>query len=93
MEDGRDEGLKALSARVVQGGVGRYAGGQPDAGYGAERAVCPLGGGATLGSGAQGGGHVLRSGCAALHPAPRRAKAWLADHADAVPQCMMAAVM
>ena len=61
-----DEELKALSVRVVRAAPNRERGGsQLHAGRGAER-VWFLGGGASLGSGAQEGGRALRAGCGAV---------------------------
>jgi hypothetical protein len=54
-----DEGLKALSARVVRAAPAARLGNQQDAGSGAKWAVWRLGGGASLGGGAQRGGRAL----------------------------------
>ena len=73
-----DEGLKALSARVVRAA--------PDdvkatrCGLSCWRAVSRLGGGASLGGGAQEGGRALRAGCGAVpcsggESRPRRLRA------------------
>jgi hypothetical protein len=62
-----------------EGGAGRL-GNHRDAGYGAEREECRLGGGASLGGGAQGGGRALRAGCGAV-PCSGAEKAQLAGNA------------
>ena len=54
-----DEGLKALSARVVRAAPDDVPANESDAGYHTERVACRLGGGASLGGGVQGGGRAL----------------------------------
>ena len=82
-----DEGLKALSARVVRAAPDDWQANQM-------RAIVlaggvRLGGGASLGGGAQGGGRALRAGCGAVPCSGDEsqladAAAWCRSQADAM---------